>query len=227
MLDFGKLLRRYQLYGLLKDCLRAHRDAGPHARHVFGNRCSRPPHESRFALFKGEFWMRQYIALAGCACLLSAGCANSGMMGRNRSNVPGHVATSQRALRPTITRDFRRPEGFDVVKHASYDAECGACEECPTCGCPADQCSCGSACGAGCDACGGKCRCFIEGIASGGCGGCGLGGPGGGICPNAGGYPEYPSFNPGPATGQVAYPYYTVRGPRDFLRDNPPSIGPY
>jgi hypothetical protein len=23
----------------------------------------------------------------------------------------------------------------------------------------------------------------------------------------------------------VAYPYYTTRGPRDFLLDNPPSIG--
>ena len=32
-------------------------------------------------------------------------------------------------------------------------------------------------------------------------------------------------FTPGPPTGQVAYPYYTVRGPRDFLVDNPPTIG--
>jgi hypothetical protein len=32
-------------------------------------------------------------------------------------------------------------------------------------------------------------------------------------------------FNPGPPTAQVGYPYYTVRGPRDFLLDNPPSIG--
>jgi hypothetical protein len=30
---------------------------------------------------------------------------------------------------------------------------------------------------------------------------------------------------PGPPTAQVAYPYYTIRGPRDFLLDNPPSIG--
>jgi len=30
----------------------------------------------------------------------------------------------------------------------------------------------------------------------------------------------------GPPTGQVTYPYYTIRGPRDFLMDNPPSIGP-
>jgi hypothetical protein len=29
----------------------------------------------------------------------------------------------------------------------------------------------------------------------------------------------------GPPTAQVAYPYYTTRGPRDFLLDNPPSIG--
>jgi len=32
-------------------------------------------------------------------------------------------------------------------------------------------------------------------------------------------------FNPGPPTGTVAYPYYTHRGPRDFLLDNPPTIG--
>ena len=31
---------------------------------------------------------------------------------------------------------------------------------------------------------------------------------------------------PGPPTGTYAYPYYTVRAPRDFLLDNPPSIGP-
>src|SRR5262245_3716594 len=29
----------------------------------------------------------------------------------------------------------------------------------------------------------------------------------------------------GPPTAAVAYPYYTTRGPRDFLMDNPPSIG--
>jgi len=30
----------------------------------------------------------------------------------------------------------------------------------------------------------------------------------------------------GPAVGAYAYPYYTNRGPRDFLAGNPPSIGP-
>lgn len=32
-------------------------------------------------------------------------------------------------------------------------------------------------------------------------------------------------FTPGPPTGQTAYPYYTVRGPRDFLMNDPPTIG--
>lgn len=30
----------------------------------------------------------------------------------------------------------------------------------------------------------------------------------------------------GPPVGTVTYPYYTVRGPRDFLANDPPSIGP-
>lgn len=30
---------------------------------------------------------------------------------------------------------------------------------------------------------------------------------------------------PGPPVGSYAYPYYTLRGPRDFLAANPPSIG--
>jgi hypothetical protein len=35
-----------------------------------------------------------------------------------------------------------------------------------------------------------------------------------------------PAVDPGPATGAVAYPYYNLRGPRDFLDRNPQSIGP-
>ena len=31
---------------------------------------------------------------------------------------------------------------------------------------------------------------------------------------------------PGPPTHTVNYPYYTLRAPRDFLAENPPSIGP-
>ena len=38
---------------------------------------------------------------------------------------------------------------------------------------------------------------------------------------------DYGATQPaGPPTGAVAYPYYTTRGPRDFLATCPPSIGP-
>ena len=34
-------------------------------------------------------------------------------------------------------------------------------------------------------------------------------------------------FGPhGPPAAQVTYPYYTTRGPRDFLLNAPPTIGP-
>ncbi|HEV3138210.1 MAG TPA: hypothetical protein VGZ26_09900 [Pirellulales bacterium] len=33
-------------------------------------------------------------------------------------------------------------------------------------------------------------------------------------------------FAAGPPTGSTTYPYYTNRGPRDFLARNPQSIGP-
>lgn len=37
---------------------------------------------------------------------------------------------------------------------------------------------------------------------------------------------QSPEIGPaGPPTGTVGYPYYTLRGPRDFLVNNPPSIG--
>jgi hypothetical protein len=78
-------------------------------------------------------------------------------------------------------------------------------------------------------------------------GGCGNGGcgEGGGGCANGncgdpnGGYAAGGHHQPvprgvggeyvgpqGPPTGAVAYPYYTSRGPRDFLDPNPPSLGP-
>jgi hypothetical protein len=108
-----------------------------------------------------------------------------------------------------------------------------------------DDVCCDPCCGNGGEACYGADGCSNDGCSNGGNGGmCGPGGPCGnggvcgdcrgfahalssGFCPHSGGYPEMTTFNPGPPTGQVAYPYYTVRGPRDFLRNNPPSIGPY
>jgi hypothetical protein len=173
--------------------------------------------------------MKQCIALAGLLCLLASGCAQSGLMGcGDRCN----VATNRRAPRPLITRDACRPIG------KLFGKDTGNCE---LAGCDVD---CGERCG-GCEGCcnGGPCSRLAERIAGGGCGygncgpggcgpgGCGVGGCGvgdgsGGLCPHAGGYPEYPAFNQGPPSAQVAYPYYTTRGPRDFLMANPPTIGP-
>jgi hypothetical protein len=159
--------------------------------------------------------MKQCLALAGLACLLATGCATGGM-------TAGHVMASQRAPRPTITRDYRKPGPDASVQLAAFSNDCAT-----DCGCGVDGCcgdgSCGlSQCyGDPCDPCDGPCQRLVNGIANGGCG------PGSGFCPNGQGYPEYPAFNQGPPVGQVAYPYYTTRGPRDFLRNNPPSIGPY
>lgn len=37
---------------------------------------------------------------------------------------------------------------------------------------------------------------------------------------------QTPELGPaGPPSGTYGYPYYTLRGPRDFLASNPPSIG--
>ena len=35
-----------------------------------------------------------------------------------------------------------------------------------------------------------------------------------------------PAIRPGPPTGAVTYPYYTLRAPRDFLARSPRTIGP-
>ncbi|MEX2174295.1 MAG: hypothetical protein WD872_08030 [Pirellulaceae bacterium] len=70
------------------------------------------------------------------------------------------------------------------------------------------------------------------GLAQGGQGGGGHGG-GGPLHAGTRGTPGFPHHHQsreyagpqGPSTAQVGYPYYTTRGPRDFLVDNPPTIG--
>jgi hypothetical protein len=90
---------------------------------------------------------------------------------------------------------------------ANYDY--GACNNCGGCGgCNNGYWPCGS-CPCGCCERYSGCCCQPQGP---------------GCC--ASGDQHY-NFAPGPPVGQVAYPYYTVRGPRDFLTNNPPSIGPY
>ena len=118
------------------------------------------------------------------------------------------------------------------------ETECGYPDDCCDAGC-CGTCDSGGCCGNGCSGCAnGQCSSGRCGPGSrGGCSACGGRGCGlcqrmagrvaSDFCPHAAGYPESHNFTPSPPSGQVAYPYYTVRGPRDFLRDNPPSIGPY
>jgi hypothetical protein len=77
--------------------------------------------------------------------------------------------------------------------------------------------------GPGCNSCQKGCQS--------GCNTCGKGGGLGSRLASAG-HGQYANAQPagaGEASGgpmaQVAYPYYTTRGPRDFFLDNPPTIG--
>jgi hypothetical protein len=86
--------------------------------------------------------------------------------------------------------------------------------------------------GGGCETCGDDPG-YVDGH-GGGCRSCGLGGrlAGGGHMGGGGRLAGRhmagePVAGPaGPPTGAVTYPYYTTRGPRDFLAKNPKSIGP-
>ena len=115
----------------------------------------------------------------------------------------------------------------------------GRCNQnCGVCGCMkasyhdgcSDCCECGDACcDSGCYG-GGYCQggacgpggCCANGCCANGCLQRGISGLIDCACHRDSRY----DFAPGPAVGQVAYPYYTVRGPRDFLMANPPTIGP-
>jgi len=88
----------------------------------------------------------------------------------------------------------------------------GTCQHCPENCATCDPGGCGACADCGCEDPGGqwffqaRCR---DGACGGGCGG---------ACP--------PHCASGPPTGTITYPYYTVRGPRDFLARAPRPIGP-
>jgi hypothetical protein len=120
-------------------------------------------------------------------------------------------------------------------------------------GCGGGGCG-GGGCGGGCSDCGGYSGASSGGpMGAGGMAGqAGMSGPGGPGPAGMGGQPgmggpgmakRHPAqghphayqrrdaggdyeFAAGPPTGAVTYPYYTTRGPRDFLARNPRSIGP-
>jgi hypothetical protein len=167
-----------------------------------------------------------YAAIAAALVVTSAGCTAMNSCG-SCGGAANHVTTSQFAPRAGELQGRHRGPGLlDKLRWMGGSAGCG------------DACGCGETCGEYCDAgyggCsdGGSCGggggggCIKQGIGlllDGSCGPCG-----GGESPCGLGRASDRNyaFNPGPPTGQVAYPYYTTRGPRDFLQCNPPSIGP-
>lgn len=135
--------------------------------------------------------------------------------------------------------------------HKPWGGDCNSCGcsgggGCSSCGCNGGGCCNGSGMTDGGSYPGGGCPCGQGGCGNGACGagGCGPGGCGDGYAMNGGdpndpngahGYAHGPIPRgvggeylgaAGPPTGAVAYPYYTNRGPRDYLAANPPSIGP-
>ncbi len=164
------------------------------------------------------------LLLAAAVVGLSVGCAQGRILGG--LGQAGHVIRSQRAPRPGNLR-------------SACGGDCG--EVAQSCGTPSsDSFDCGDGCDSSSESCGASRRGLLKRFFArrgqcDSCGGrgCGLcsrvvGGIASGFCPHSGGYPEsYNNYNPSPPTGQTAYPYYTVRGPRDFLQKNPSSIGPY
>ena len=152
----------------------------------------------------GGFLMKHPLLLTFVACLLSSGCQRA-LVGCKDCGQACHITRSQMAPRPKICRTTCRGDG----KALSDRCNLGQGDDCEGCCDPCDQ-----GCLDGCSELGGRLCGKMASARE-----C--------LNPHAGGYPERGAFTPGPPIGQVAYPYYTVRSPRDFLQDNPPSIGPY
>jgi hypothetical protein len=188
--------------------------------------------------------MKSLFAVIAAALILpSVGCQSMGSFGqKSPMAMPSHVTQSQRAPRPTIFRSAN-VQTAGLAGQMQNMPETGMFQRCGY------NCGCGEACGnGGCCGNGGGCGnggCYQGG---GGCmnGACGNGGCRGGACGGNGGCcngnglinhavgsmldcaqtdASY-NFNQGPAVAQTAYPYYSVKGPRDFLMKNPPTIGP-
>ena len=167
--------------------------------------------------------MKRTLVVLALAAFSAAGCRAVAPHGQSDCGEPCHVATSQMAPRPG--------QSFDNYGHghsgnfAETVASCDACQggngECfgRYCNSP------GGGYGPGpydCSACNSpNWGCNGHAHGQGLCARCGQ--PGAGCCCASGDH-RY-QFAPGPPVGQTAYPYYTVRGPRDFLDGNPSPLG--
>ena len=191
--------------------------------------------------------MTRFFAAVLLCAVSSLGCTSMNGL-QSRGGTSSHLAVSNSAPRPVIQRaSCDQP----VIGLADVDVPygqgcgsgmCGCCEgvvdDCVShvLDCPGGCCnSCESGCNDG--ACYGgymaNCRDRVRELMS----RCSCGGQGQCPCcqqartliggPHAGRTDAIYNFNPGPSSAQVAYPYYTTRGPRDFFLNNPPTIGPY
>jgi hypothetical protein len=158
--------------------------------------------------------MKHFMALAAIVGLASTGCASNALLSKHQQVQGEQVVRAQSPERRALFHSGNEAGGIKLTG-GLFGKKKSACD---------DVC-----CGEGCDANG-----CAYGDGNGACGGDGCGAGGGmfsrmacGCNPHAQGYPAGYSGCNGPPVGQTAYPYYTVRGPRDFLVDNPPSIGPY
>lgn len=166
----------------------------------------------------------RFAALAAALAMTSAGCnvmkPGCGDACGPCGGMACHIATSQMAPRAGMQQGRCRGPGiFDGLGWT-----CGGAAGCgDSCGGGCGPFGYGDGCGSGCDSClqNGLSRLLdCNGCNNGGCG------PHAGACPLTSSGDQNYNFNAGPPVGQVAYPYYTTRGPRDFLMCNPPSIGP-
>ena len=116
-----------------------------------------------------------------------------------------------------MTRAF-----FVILMVAGVAGLNGCC--CPHAGCGGgDYAACYDTCGqAGYETCGEPNAGLggLFGMDNGSCHGCG--GLGCGLCCGR----RHQAYTPGPPVGTITYPYYTTRGPRDFLARSPQTIGP-
>jgi hypothetical protein len=182
-----------------------------------------------------------------CAPGCGQGCESHHMLTMKNAPRPQGLASSGIMAGRGGNAETSCPGGNCGVFDRYHGSECGPgypqgpydCSPCSSCGwgCTGHQHPMGYRTGRecycqndGCNGngqCNGQPNCVCPRCGRGYCGGC----PGVGCgCPFCGCGPsgdQNYNFNPGPPVAQTAYPYYTLRGPRDFLMNNPPSIGPY
>ena len=153
----------------------------------------------------------------------SCGGSSSGLLSKARCKMANRSAGGCQTCGSGILGKIGGIAGFKCKGGNCGGCQGGSCGGCQGGSCGAGQ---GGACqGGNCGGCGGLgCMAGPLGWQQGGLGYSSHLTPGA-LGHNAGAQLNSRPFTPGPPTGQTAYPYYTTRGPRDFLSANPPSIG--